>query len=80
VVSLRKIDQGGVDGNTEAQRIVAEKGFALAEAVANGARDDAFSSGPRQTATTVALETRATSAENRIKHRERIADAMRRLS
>jgi hypothetical protein len=35
VVALRltKIAGGGVDGHTEAQRMVAEKGFALAEAV-----------------------------------------------
>jgi hypothetical protein len=31
---LTKIARGGVDGHTEAQRMVAEKGFALAEAVA----------------------------------------------
>ena len=36
VVNLRltKLAQGGVDSHTEAQRMVAEKGFALAEAVA----------------------------------------------
>jgi hypothetical protein len=36
VVNLRltTIARGGVDGHAEAQRMVAEKGFALAEAVA----------------------------------------------